>query len=142
MRAIDKLSIDEPGIPRAYLISPYKAPENKVLRISKSSLQSLAVNKANSEHIREYMHDVLYSYYKIWRERFVDAVCQQAVNYYLFAAKHSPLKIFNIQIVLRLNDNQLNTIAGEDLHIRQRREKLTRNIANFKAALKVLKGSE
>ncbi len=75
------------------------------------------------------MHDVLYSYCKVSQKRFVDVVCQQAVNYYLLAAEHSPLKIFNMQMVLRLNEDQLDTIAGEDLHIRQRREKLTRDIA-------------
>ncbi len=61
---MDELRIDEPGIPRAYPVSPSEAPEDEVLRISKSSLQSLALDKANSEHVREYMHDVLYSYYK------------------------------------------------------------------------------
>ncbi|KAI1119357.1 interferon-induced GTP-binding protein Mx2 [Nemania sp. NC0429] len=140
--AMGELSIDGPGIPHAYPDSPYQAPEDEVLRISKSSLQSLALDKTNPEHVREYMHDVLYSYYKISRERFVDVVCQQAVNYYLLAAQHSPLKMFNMQMVLRLNDDQLDTIAGEDFHTRQRRKKLTRDIANFEAALKVLKGSE
>ncbi|KAI0903470.1 hypothetical protein F4823DRAFT_568659 [Ustulina deusta] len=124
VRTMDELRIDEPGIPRAYPVSPSEAPEDEVLRISKSSLQSLALDKANSEH------------------RFVDVVCQQAVNYYLLAAEHSLLEIFNMQMVLRLDGDQLDTIAGEDLRIRQRREKLTRGIANFEAALKVLKGSE
>ncbi|KAI0512615.1 P-loop containing nucleoside triphosphate hydrolase protein [Xylaria bambusicola] len=133
--AVEKLGVDEFTLDEAH-------EDEEVLKIPKSSLQQLAVNKSNSEHVREYMHDVLYSYYKVSRKRFVDVVCQQAVNYYLLAAEHSPLKIFNMQMVLRLNEDQLDTIAGEDLHIRQRREKLTRDIANFEAALKTLKGSE
>ncbi|KAJ3568228.1 hypothetical protein NPX13_g6495 [Xylaria arbuscula] len=132
VNAVEKLSLD---------LHVSFFPKDKLLHIPESSLQKLAANKSNSEHVCEYMHDVLYSYYKVSRKRFVDVVCQQAVNYYLLAAEDSPLKIFNTQMVLHLNEDQLDTIAGEDLHIRQRREKLARDIANFEAALKVLKGS-
>ncbi|KAI0154227.1 P-loop containing nucleoside triphosphate hydrolase protein [Xylariaceae sp. FL1272] len=135
VRAMEKLGIYEAPSPLDDL------SDDDVIQIKKSALQSLALDKANSAHVREYMHDVLHSYYEVSRKRFVDVVCQQAVNYYLLAGDKSPLKIFNTQMVLRLTEEQLDMIAGEDAHVRQRREKLSRDIANFEAALKVLKGS-
>ncbi|KAI1263544.1 hypothetical protein F5Y18DRAFT_393280 [Xylariaceae sp. FL1019] len=138
VRAMEELGISEARSPAAE--SP-DATIDDVVRIKKSDLQNMVVDKANSTHVREYMHDVLHSYYKVSRKRFVDVVCQQAVNYYLLAGDQSPLKIFQTQMVLRLTEEQLDMIAGEDSHVRQRREKLSRDIGNFEAALKVLKGS-
>ncbi|CAJ2513571.1 Uu.00g016900.m01.CDS01 [Anthostomella pinea] len=109
--------------------------------LSRSQLGSLSANKANSEHVREYMHDILKSYYKVSRKRFVDVVCQQAVNYFLLSGKNSPLKIFSTEMVLGLNEEQLDMIAAEDETVKLGREKLLRDIENFEAALKVLKGS-
>lgn len=43
-------------------------------------LDGLSINKANSEQTLEYIHDILKSYYKVARKRFVDVVCQQAVD--------------------------------------------------------------
>lgn len=100
-----------------------------------------SVNKANSEHVREYMHDVLKSYYKVSRKRFVDVVCQQAVNHFLLRGPSSPLKIFTTDMVLGLNADQLDMIASEDAPVKDRRDKLGLEIENVEEALKVLKGS-
>ncbi|KAI5868571.1 P-loop containing nucleoside triphosphate hydrolase protein [Durotheca rogersii] len=105
-------------------------------------MKNVSLNMANSEYVREFIHDVLKSYYKVSRKRFVDVVCQQAVNHYLLAGRGSPLKIFNTQMVLDLNEDQLDMIAGEDSHVRLRREKLGNDMKNFREALKVLRGSD
>ncbi|KAI1083554.1 P-loop containing nucleoside triphosphate hydrolase protein [Whalleya microplaca] len=102
---------------------------------------STSVNKANSKHVREHMHDVLKSYYKVSRKRFVDTVCQQAVNHFLLYGKDSPLRIFSTQMVSNLNEEQLDIIAAEDTPVKIRREKLARDIENYKEAMKVLRGS-
>ncbi|KAI1409404.1 P-loop containing nucleoside triphosphate hydrolase protein [Hypoxylon sp. FL1857] len=109
--------------------------------LSRAQLRNLSFNMANSDHVRKYMHDVLKAYYKVSRKRFVDVVCQQAVNHYLLAGEGSPLKIFSTQMVLNLNEEQLDMIAAEDAPVKLRREKLGRDIKNFEDALRVLKGS-
>lgn len=62
---------------RAYLGSP--AGQERII-LTDQQLNSLALNKSNNEHIHEYIHDVLCSYYEVARKRFVDVVCQQAVD--------------------------------------------------------------
>ncbi|KAK9787206.1 putative P-loop containing nucleoside triphosphate hydrolase protein [Seiridium cardinale] len=109
--------------------------------LSHDLLSNLAINMANSEHVRTYMHDVLKSYYKVAQKRFVDVVCQQAVNHCLLTGKTSPLNVFSTEMVLELNEDELDMIAAEDAPIAMRREKLARDIDSFESALKVLKGS-
>ena len=53
----------------------------------------------------------------------------------------SPLHIFTTDMVLNLNADQLEMIAGEDAPTKERRAKLDREIERFSEALKVLKGS-
>lgn len=101
----------------------------------------LPLNKSNAQHVREYMHDVLKSYYKVARKRFVDVVRQQAVDYFLLRGPGSPLRIFTTELVLGLNADQLDMIAAEDAPVRDQRERLAREIESFEEALKVLKGS-
>ncbi|KAI1470781.1 P-loop containing nucleoside triphosphate hydrolase protein [Daldinia caldariorum] len=109
--------------------------------LTHAQLHNLSFNMANSEHVQEYMHDILKSYYKVSRKRFVDVVCQQVVNYDLLHGKCNPLKIFNTEMVLELTDEQLDAIAAEDIPVKRRREKLERDISSFQEAWKVLKGS-
>ncbi|KAI0855608.1 interferon-induced GTP-binding protein Mx2 [Xylaria cubensis] len=115
-------------------------PENYIF-LKPSHLLNLNINKGNAKHLREHMHDLLSSYYRVARRRFVDVVYQQAVNHYLLFGEKSPLKIFNTEMVLSLNEDQLDMIAAEDAPVKQRREKLGRDIDNLVEALKVLKGS-
>ncbi|KAI1323059.1 P-loop containing nucleoside triphosphate hydrolase protein [Xylariaceae sp. FL0255] len=115
--------------------------DKDVIHIKKSSIENLSVNKANSAHVRDYMHDVLQSYYKVVLKRFVDNVVQQAVHWHLLSEDHGPLSAFSTDVIFRLGEDELATIAGESLQVQLHREKLSRDIANFEAALKVLKGS-
>lgn len=105
-----------------------------------SQLENMTFNKANSEQVREELHDVLKSYYKVSRKRFVDVVYQQAINYFLLRGRDSPLQIFTIDMVSKLSADQLDMIAGEDAPVKECREKLDREIENYQKALKVLKG--
>ncbi|KAI2469349.1 P-loop containing nucleoside triphosphate hydrolase protein [Annulohypoxylon bovei var. microspora] len=113
----------------------------KGIFFSREKLRNLSFNMANSEHVRGYMHDILKSYYKVSRKRFVDVICQQAVNYYLLKGEGSPLTIFSTQMVLSLNEDQLDMIAAEDAPVKLHREKLGRDMKNFEDALRVLRGS-
>ncbi|EXF77740.1 interferon-induced GTP-binding protein Mx1 [Colletotrichum fioriniae PJ7] len=106
--------------------------------VSKSMLPKLTTDRSNAEQVREDIHDILRSYYKVARKRFVDVVLQQAVFHFLLDAKTSPLKIFTPDLVMGLNDIQLQMIAGEDTATRDRRDILTRDIENLKLALEEL----
>ncbi|OTB19881.1 hypothetical protein K445DRAFT_313668 [Daldinia sp. EC12] len=135
-------AIRELGAERAFNVTEgNKTHVEKGVFLNDAQMNNLSFNMANSEHVQEYMHDILKSYYKVSRKRFVDVVCQQVVNFRLLQGKCSPLKIFNTEMVLELTEEQLDAIAAEDIPVKRRREKLGRDIANFQEALKVLKGS-
>ncbi|KAI0132578.1 interferon-induced GTP-binding protein Mx1 [Xylariales sp. AK1849] len=112
------------------------------IHLSQKQLYNISISMANSDHVREDIHDVLKSYYKVSRKRFVDVVFQQAVDHFLLIGGESPLYIFTSGLVLGLNDEQLEMIAGESASVKAQRVKLDRDIANFGEAWKVLKGSK
>jgi hypothetical protein len=84
------------------------------------------------------IHDVLKSYYKVARKRFVDSVVMQAADYHLVTGPLSPLKVFTPQFVNGLTDEQLEEIAGEDPGGRRKRAALNKEIADLEAGKKVL----
>lgn len=88
---------------------------------------------------RQDIHDVLFSYYDIARSRFVDVLCQQVIHYFLLHASNSPLTVLSDTVVLKMSDDQLDAIAGEDMISRERRKKLTMDIENLRQALKILR---
>ncbi|KAF2788844.1 hypothetical protein K505DRAFT_285390 [Melanomma pulvis-pyrius CBS 109.77] len=104
-----------------------------------SSLYNGVINKENAQQIREDILDVLTSYYKVSRKRFVDNVCRQVIGHFLLEGDESPLKIFSSELVMGLEDNQLELIAGEDTETRNQRSKLEADIRDLEAAMKVLR---
>ncbi|KAM0285959.1 hypothetical protein ACHAQH_001147 [Verticillium albo-atrum] len=123
----------------------YKAIDNSSssIALKSDSISKIAANKSNKAHTQEDIHDILKSYYKVARKRFVDVVCQQVVFRYLLDAKDSPLRIFSPELVLELDDKQLRAIAGEDSLTRSKREQLVRDIEGLqKAADELMFGSK
>ena len=94
---------------------------------------------SNSEHVVQDLHDILFSYYKVARKRFVDSVCMQATDHYLVNGPQTPLALFSPTFVSSLTHKQLETIAGEDQGTKRTRARLKRDIANLEAAKKILK---
>lgn len=88
-------------------------------------------NSGNVEHIVCDLHDILRSYYKVARKRFVDNVCMQAADFYLVTGPDSPVRVFSPAFVLDLTREQLETIAGEDAHTKRKRADLEREIASL-----------
>ena len=84
------------------------------------------------------LHDILKSYYKVARKRFVDVVCMQAVDHYLITGPTAPVKLFSPSFVSALKDDQLDRIAGEDVLTRRKREELRREIENLTNGKKIL----
>ncbi|KAK3491875.1 P-loop containing nucleoside triphosphate hydrolase protein [Neurospora crassa] len=115
-------------------------PNTKVDLSKVQALMTSAVeNKSNAEQVKEDIHDILKSYYKVARKRFVDNICQQAINHFLLDGDQSPVKIFTANWVAKLNDRQLNSIASEDATTTTARQRLETEIEGLKKALEVLR---
>ncbi|PYH80583.1 dynamin [Aspergillus uvarum CBS 121591] len=68
----------------------------------------------NLQHTVEDIHDILKSYYKVARKRFIDNVCMQAADFYLVTGPEAPLNLFSPSWVYTLSPEQLENIAGEE----------------------------
>ncbi|KAI8660400.1 hypothetical protein NCS57_01017200 [Fusarium keratoplasticum] len=86
------------------------------------------------------IHDVLHTFYDFARTRFVDVVCQQVIDHFLLYSPNGPLTVLSEELILHMTPENLEAIAGEEMCSRDRREKLTLDIANLKEALKILRG--
>ncbi|KAI6364785.1 hypothetical protein MCOR25_005580 [Pyricularia grisea] len=110
--------------------------------LTEDQLQSIATyNQSNAENMQEYIHDVLESYYKVSMKRFVDNISLHVVHHDLLYAESGPLNVFNSKFVHGLGEAQLEQIAGESSLVRIERERLAQDIASFRAAFDVLKGT-
>ena len=93
---------------------------------------------SNADHTIRDIHDILRSYYKVARKRFVDNVCMYATMYALVYGPDTPLKLFSPQFVSRLSDEQLGEVAGEDPRKKKDRARLLKEIKDLEAGRKVL----
>ena len=93
---------------------------------------------SNTDHTIRDLHDILKSYYKVARKRFVDVVCMQAVDYHLITGPTAPITLFSPSFVSGLNEDQLDRIAGEDVSTRKKREELRREVENLTDGKKIL----
>ncbi|PFH60295.1 hypothetical protein XA68_11178 [Ophiocordyceps unilateralis] len=103
-------------------------------------IQGAIHEKSNEQHVCEDVLDTLTSYYDIARERFVDVMCQQAINHFLLEGDECPMKVFTPEFVMGLNPDQLETIAGEDEDTKEQRQALETRAHRLEEALKVLRG--
>ncbi len=107
--------------------------------IATTSLRSLVTDKDNMQQVREDILDVLCSYYKVSRKRFVDVICRQAIGHFLLEGEENPLRVFSPELVFGLGAEQLELIAGEDAGTRERRAMLEAEIKALEAAMKLLR---
>ena len=114
-----------------------KGHEGTYVRVKE--VERCVVNKSNEQQACEDIMDSLISYYKVSRKRFVDVVCQQVIFHYLLSADNSPLRIFNPELVMALDSDQLEALAGEDEESRESRRSSEREVQSLDAALKVLR---
>lgn len=95
-------------------------------------------NMSNVEHTVREIHDILRSYYKVARKRFVDNVCMHAASYHLIDGPDTPLKLFSPSLVNALTPEQLEEIAGEDAMLKRRRAQLKKEIKELEDGKKIL----
>ncbi|KAH6855790.1 hypothetical protein B0I37DRAFT_442572 [Chaetomium sp. MPI-CAGE-AT-0009] len=97
-------------------------------------------DKSNADQTKEDVHNILESYYKVSRKKFVDSICQQAIDHFLLDGNGSPLKVLNPELVSKMTDTQLDMIAGEDGNTKRERERLGFEIQGLGAATDVMRG--
>ena len=109
------------------------------LIVDLDSVRHATTSKTNVEHVKEDIHDILCSYYKVARKRFVDNVYHQAVDHCLLTGPMSPLAAFSQEWVIKLEAEQLETIAGESLVTKERRATLVKKIHDMEIAMRILR---
>jgi hypothetical protein len=114
------------------------ANQNGNLVVDLEAVKS-AKSKSNLEQVKEEIHDILKSYYKVARKRFVDNVFSQAVNHFLLTGPKSPLAVFNQEWVITLDAERLDAIAGESSAVKARRKNLGKKIHELQTALRILR---
>lgn len=93
---------------------------------------------SNVDHTVRDLHDILKSYYKVARKRFVDVVCMQGADFHLVTGPDTPTKVFSPSFVTGLKPEQLERIAGETLTTRKKRAELVREISSLEKGKKIL----
>lgn len=99
----------------------------------------LSMTMNNAEHTVQDIHDILKSYYKVARKRFVDTVCMQGSDFHLLTGHVSPLRIFDTSFVSELSPAQLDIIAGEEASVKQLRKGLANEINALEEGKKLLR---
>ncbi|KAI1749732.1 interferon-induced GTP-binding protein Mx2 [Xylaria castorea] len=115
--------------------------KNGVLCAPTSELEKAVVKKDNAQQVREDVVDALTSYYKVSRKRLVDSICQQVINHFLLEDEEGPLKILSPDLIVGLDEEQLEMIAGEDAASKHKRQVLERELEALTAALRVLRSN-
>ena len=108
----------------------------KVVRLDE--ITGKTSNSNNLEHTVCDLHDILKSYYKVARKRFVDNVCMQAADFHLVTGPDTPIRVFSPAFVSKLGTKQLEAIAGEDALTKRKRAELTREIKSLEEGKKLL----
>lgn len=91
----------------------------------------------NDDHIIREIHNILKSYYKLSRKRFVDNIGMQGADFHLLAGPETPLKLFSPKFVAVLTAEKLENIAGEELGIKRKRVKLGEEIQLLKEGKRI-----
>ncbi|KAJ5472087.1 hypothetical protein N7539_008656 [Penicillium diatomitis] len=93
---------------------------------------------SNLQQTVQDIHDILKSYYKVARKRFVDNLCKQAADYHLVSGPAAPMKLFSPSWVYSLSREQLEQIAGEEAIVRRKRHQLQKQLKELETGRKIL----
>ena len=93
---------------------------------------------SNLQQTVQDIHDILKSYYKVARKRFIDNMCMQAADYYLVTGPAAPMKLFSPSWVYNLSREQLDQIAGEEAAVRRKRRQLQKQVKELETGKKIL----
>ncbi|KAK3400875.1 P-loop containing nucleoside triphosphate hydrolase protein [Sordaria brevicollis] len=119
--------------------TPQNSPDTVTKVVRLADVKTATTDKSNEKHAQEDIHDILKSYYKVARKRFVDSVWCHAIDHHLLSGPNSPLTLFSEQWVLGLDEDSLAAIAGESRSSRDKRIELSKKISDLEEALRILK---
>ncbi|KAM5347300.1 hypothetical protein ACJ41O_010305 [Fusarium nematophilum] len=94
---------------------------------------------SNDDQVVREIHDILKSYYKLSRKRFVDNVRMQAADHFLVTGSDTPLKLFSPKFVTSLTASQLEEVAGEESGVKRRRAQLDKEIRLLEEGMRILR---
>ncbi|KFY47622.1 hypothetical protein V496_10532 [Pseudogymnoascus sp. VKM F-4515 (FW-2607)] len=97
-----------------------------------------AKSNSNEKSVVQDQHDFLHAYYKVAIRRFVDTVIAQGMDDYLLKGDNSPIKVINLSFTSKMNDDQINDIAGEDAFTKGERLALEEKIKALEEGRKEL----
>lgn len=123
--------------PKARLDS--KQYGEKQWMVNLDDIAEAAQGMSNVDHLQQEIHDILYAYYTLSVNRFIDNIFQLAVDYSLLHGPSSPLNVFNQDWVINLEPEQLERIVGETKVAKKRRAKLAKKVKDLTMALEILK---
>jgi hypothetical protein len=92
----------------------------------------------NSEYTIQDIYDILESYYKVVRKRFVDTVCRQGSDFHLDGTNLAAANLGD-GIRGRVIRDSVGSIAGEDISTKQLRKNLTNEITALEKGKKLLR---
>ncbi|KAL4872346.1 hypothetical protein BDV12DRAFT_210860 [Aspergillus spectabilis] len=95
-------------------------------------------NMSNVQQTIQDIHDILKSYYKVARKRFIDNVCMQAADFYLVTGPGAPMKLFSPSWVYNLSPEQLENIVGEEVSVQRKRKLLKKQVKGLETGRKIL----
>jgi hypothetical protein len=95
-------------------------------------------NMSNMQQTVQDIHDILQSYYKVARKRFIDNMCMQAADYYLVTGPAAPMTLFSPSWVYNLSREQLDQITGEEASVRRKRRQLQKQVNDLETGRKIL----
>ncbi|KAF4547271.1 Dynamin central region-containing protein 2 [Elsinoe fawcettii] len=98
-----------------------------------------AAHLSNEDQAVFDIHDILKAYYKVALKRFIDTVLLQ-VTERVYVGESGPLKFLSTEFVLSLDDQELDSIAGESLVTANARIEVTQRLHRLQSALQVVEG--
>lgn len=137
-KRLDRLTVEMTKKAGSLYISQNSA--STIQAVPLATIKTLVKDKDNVQQIREDILDVLASYYKVARKRFVDTICTQVISHFLLDGEDSPLRVFSPDLVYGMEDEVLEAIAGEDEGTKERRKRLEADVKSLVAAVKLLRG--
>ena len=83
--------------------------------------------------------NILQSYYKVIRKRFVDALRMQAGDHFLISGPNTSLTLFSPAFVAKLTHEELKKAAEEDRQVQRQRASLRKEVHDLEDAMKILR---
>jgi aromatic ring-opening dioxygenase LigB subunit len=94
---------------------------------------------SNNDHIIYEIHNILKSYYKLARKRFVDNMRKQVADHFLLIGPNTPLKLFSSKFVASLSPAKLEEVTSKEFGTKRQRADLKKDIGLLEKGIAILR---